>query len=43
MDSSKVHLFDPATTRNMTVDPDHAGRIPGHEDSALAGTAGPED
>ena len=28
MDGSKVHLFDPETTENLTVDADHAGRVP---------------
>jgi multiple sugar transport system ATP-binding protein len=28
VDATKVHLFDPATTENLTVDVDHAGRIP---------------
>jgi multiple sugar transport system ATP-binding protein len=31
MDAAKVHLFDPATTENLTVDLDHAGRIPALE------------
>jgi multiple sugar transport system ATP-binding protein len=29
VDSSKIHLFDPATGENLTVDRAHAGRIPG--------------
>jgi multiple sugar transport system ATP-binding protein len=36
MDAAKVHLFDPSSTENMTVDLSHAGRIPAHE--ALAGS-----
>ncbi|WGL53401.1 sn-glycerol-3-phosphate ABC transporter ATP-binding protein UgpC [Nocardioides sp. BP30] len=40
MDSAKVHLFDPKTTENLTVDLDRAGRIPERED-ALAGAPGP--
>jgi multiple sugar transport system ATP-binding protein len=36
MDASKVHLFDPATTENLTVDLDHAGRIPALEESPAA-------
>jgi len=28
MDAAKVHLFDPATSDNLTVDLSHAGRIP---------------
>ncbi|WP_395696341.1 ABC transporter ATP-binding protein [Nocardioides sp.] len=29
VDGSKIHLFDPATGDNLTVDREHAGRIPG--------------
>ncbi|GGD14730.1 ABC transporter ATP-binding protein [Nocardioides daphniae] len=32
VNSSKMHLFDPATGENLTVDVEHAGRIPGLED-----------
>jgi multiple sugar transport system ATP-binding protein len=28
VDGSKMHLFDPSTGENLTVDPDRAGRIP---------------
>ena len=28
VDGSKIHLFDPATGENLTVDREHAGRIP---------------
>jgi multiple sugar transport system ATP-binding protein len=28
MDASKMHLFDPATGENLTVDREHAGKIP---------------
>ena len=29
MDAGKLHLFDPATGENLTVDHDNAGEIPG--------------
>jgi len=29
LDSAKMHLFDPATGENLTVDLEHAGEIPG--------------
>ncbi|QIK74197.1 ABC transporter ATP-binding protein [Nocardioides piscis] len=32
VDAEKIHLFDPATGENLTVDLEHAGRIHGHED-----------
>ncbi len=32
LDSSKIHLFDPASGENLTVDESHAGRIPERED-----------
>ncbi len=32
VDASKIHLFDPATGENLTVDLSHAGRIPGMDD-----------
>lgn len=32
MDASKMHLFDPASGDNLTVDRERAGRIPGKED-----------
>ena len=28
VDGTKIHLFDPSTGENLTVDPDNAGRIP---------------
>ena len=28
VDSSKMHLFDPATGENLTIDREHAGRVP---------------
>ena len=28
MDASRIHLFDPATGENLTVDHEHAGEIP---------------
>jgi multiple sugar transport system ATP-binding protein len=37
MDTSKIHLFDPATGENLTVDREHAGRIPDLEATAAAG------
>ena len=36
MDASKVHLFDPSSTDNLTVDLTHAGRIPA-QDQTVAG------
>ncbi|CAI9409915.1 ABC transporter ATP-binding protein [Nocardioides sp. T2.26MG-1] len=30
VDGSKIHLFDPSTGENLTVDQEHAGRIVGH-------------
>ena len=30
VDTSKMHLFDPATGENLTVDLENAGEIPGH-------------
>ncbi len=32
LDSSKIHLFDPASGENLTIDLSRAGRVPGHED-----------
>ena len=32
VDSSKMHLFDPATGENLTVDLERAGRLPAYED-----------
>lgn len=32
VDATKIHLFDPATGENLTVDESHAGRIPERED-----------
>ncbi len=34
VDTSKMHLFDPATGENLTVDLDHAGRVPERAQSA---------
>ena len=31
VDGTKIHLFDPTTGENLTLDPEHAGRIPAHE------------
>jgi multiple sugar transport system ATP-binding protein len=33
IDATKVHLFDPATTENLTVDLEHAGKIPALQDA----------
>ncbi|WP_426241685.1 ABC transporter ATP-binding protein [Nocardioides sp. LHG3406-4] len=32
VDATKIHLFDPTTGENLTVDRERAGRIPGEED-----------
>ncbi len=32
VDASKMHLFDPATGENLTVDREHAGEIPALRD-----------
>ena len=40
VDGTKIHLFDPSTGDNLTVDLDHAGRIPGREDEGGSGAAG---
>jgi len=37
VDSSRVHLFDPSTGENLTVDRENAGRIPDLEATAAAG------
>jgi multiple sugar transport system ATP-binding protein len=34
VDGTKIHLFDPATGENLTVDHENAGRIPGAEVTA---------
>jgi multiple sugar transport system ATP-binding protein len=34
VDGSKMHLFDPATGENLTVDYEHAGQIPRYEDTS---------
>ncbi|GAB2619279.1 sn-glycerol-3-phosphate ABC transporter ATP-binding protein UgpC [Nocardioides ginkgobilobae] len=36
LDASKMHLFDPATGENLTVDRDHAGQIVGDSMAAAA-------
>jgi multiple sugar transport system ATP-binding protein len=37
VDARKIHLFDPASGDNLTVDSSHAGRLPAKEDpEALA-------
>jgi multiple sugar transport system ATP-binding protein len=33
VDASKMHLFDPSTGENLTVDRSHAGLIPGDTDT----------
>ena len=37
VDSSRIHLFDPSTGENLTVDRENAGRIPDLEATAAAG------
>jgi multiple sugar transport system ATP-binding protein len=32
VDTSKMHLFDPETGENLTIDLDHAGEIPKHDE-----------
>jgi len=39
VDASKIHLFDPATGENLTVDASRAGRIPEREDPAAMAKA----
>jgi multiple sugar transport system ATP-binding protein len=36
VDSSRIHLFDPSTGENLTVDRENAGRIPSLEEPAAA-------
>ncbi|EON25124.1 ABC transporter [Nocardioides sp. CF8] len=36
VDASKMHLFDPSTGENLTVDESRAGRIPEREDPRAA-------
>ena len=36
VDGSKIHLFDPSTGENLTLDHEHAGRIPGREAATAA-------
>ena len=36
VDGTKIHLFDPSSGDNLTVDLDHAGRIPGRETKEAA-------
>jgi multiple sugar transport system ATP-binding protein len=33
VDGTKIHLFDPSTGENLTLDHDHAGRIPARENA----------
>jgi multiple sugar transport system ATP-binding protein len=40
VDSSKIHLFDPATGENLTVDTDNAGTVPSGDAMAQAEEAG---
>ncbi|MEJ7832429.1 MAG: sn-glycerol-3-phosphate ABC transporter ATP-binding protein UgpC [Nocardioides sp.] len=35
VDTSKMHLFDPATGENLTLDAEHAGRVPAHATEAF--------
>ena len=39
MDTSKMHLFDPETQDNLTVDLANAGRIPSREEEQAAASA----
>ncbi|MEP9381605.1 ABC transporter ATP-binding protein [Nocardioides sp. KR10-350] len=43
MDGSKVHLFDPETSENLTVDPDRCGTIPGTADGSATNGAPPAE
>ena len=36
VDGTKIHLFDPSTGENLTLDHEHAGRIPGREAATAA-------
>ncbi|QBX54528.1 sn-glycerol-3-phosphate ABC transporter ATP-binding protein UgpC [Nocardioides seonyuensis] len=40
VDARKIHLFDPATGENLTMDPDKAGTVPGDNAMAKAEQAG---
>ena len=42
VDARKIHLFDPATGENLTMDADHAGIVPGAEALAKAEEVGKE-
>jgi multiple sugar transport system ATP-binding protein len=35
VDTSKMHLFDPSTGENLTLDADNAGEIPGRASEAV--------
>jgi multiple sugar transport system ATP-binding protein len=39
VDTSKMHLFDPATGENLTVDREHAGEIPEPREEQVTATA----
>ena len=36
INAKKMHLFDPSTGENLTLDHEHAGRIPGREAATAA-------
>ncbi|MDP2772120.1 MAG: hypothetical protein Q8O61_01085, partial [Nocardioides sp.] len=36
VDTSQMHLFDPATGENLTIDVEHAGRVPSLEEGNSA-------
>jgi len=42
VDARKIHLFDPATGENLTVDPEHAGTVPDGNAMAKAEEVGRE-
>ncbi len=42
VDARKLHLFDPATGENLTMDADNAGTVPGVEALANAEEIGKE-
>jgi multiple sugar transport system ATP-binding protein len=41
VDSSQMHLFDPSTGENLTLDPSHAGTVP--SDTSTEAVAGKQD
>ena len=42
VDARKIHLFDPATGENLTMDAEHAGIVPGGDTMAKAEEVGKE-